>query len=485
MNIDDRIKVVRQRTESLGIVWTDDCENLVRRIINNRESRAIIEARSEHCKEFMTTQKHIKDIIGLDPIATKAFAEVFTPKKLVDEMLDKLPKEVWSDDTIKWCDPAVGTGIFLWHGIIPRLMVGLAYKYPNEVDRKNQIAKMLYGVDIQILNVGLCRTYLVKMLGKDNLSIIKMNIVCADSLEFDYWNCKNFKIIGNPPYQKMDGGGQASAKPLYNKFIEKSLEVSNSILFVMPSRWMYGGKGLDTFREEMFNRRDIVSITQYNSTQTSNFFPDAEIKGGVCVIHIDNKKDDEFTLVDGEKCVLSKYDIFVPNKYHSIVDKVMLLPSISNHYIGRAFGIETNDKRLTLEKSSNSIKCKISKVKGKNDSYRWVDVSILKCRESINSWKVCLPRAYGEGDDFIPEKEIFILDSQTVHNGSYVSLAFDTQNDADTVKNTLSSPLAHTLIKLRKKTQDISKDILMWIPNVDWKTIPFTDEELTIIKGSV
>jgi len=37
--------------------------------------------------------------------------EVFTPPFLIDEMLDKLPKKVWSDPTKTWLDPCAGLGI--------------------------------------------------------------------------------------------------------------------------------------------------------------------------------------------------------------------------------------------------------------------------------------------------------------------------------------------------------------------------------------
>ena len=39
-------------------------------------------------------------------------AEVFTPPSLVNEMLDKLPPEVWQPEKT-WCDPACGNGNML------------------------------------------------------------------------------------------------------------------------------------------------------------------------------------------------------------------------------------------------------------------------------------------------------------------------------------------------------------------------------------
>ena len=39
--------------------------------------------------------------------------EVFTPEFLIEEMLDKLPKKVWSNPDLKWFDPTVGVGNFM------------------------------------------------------------------------------------------------------------------------------------------------------------------------------------------------------------------------------------------------------------------------------------------------------------------------------------------------------------------------------------
>ena len=35
-------------------------------------------------------------------------------------------------------------------------------------------------------------------------------------------------IVGNPPYQIMDGGNNASAVPVYNVFVEQSMTIKPS-----------------------------------------------------------------------------------------------------------------------------------------------------------------------------------------------------------------------------------------------------------------
>src|SRR5437667_6282803 len=87
-------------------------------------------------------------------------------------------------------------------------------------------------------------------------------------------------IIGNPPYQLDDGGYGTSAAPIYQLFVEKALEVDpRYAVFVTPSRWMAGGKGLDKYRERMLSDRRIRTIVDYPKLYEG--FPGVKIRGGI------------------------------------------------------------------------------------------------------------------------------------------------------------------------------------------------------------
>ena len=169
-------------------------------------------------------------------IEKKKYGEVFTPLKLVNEMLNKLPKKVWTNKNLKWFDPASGIGNFLIV-IYLRLMEGLKNKIPNKNKRKKHILEnMLYMSEINKKN---CIIY--KQIFDVN-NKYKMNIHRGNSLKLNIkkkWNIDGFDIIvGNPPYQITVG--KRNSKPIWNLFVIKfidNLMIDGYLLFVHPSGW--------------------------------------------------------------------------------------------------------------------------------------------------------------------------------------------------------------------------------------------------------
>ena len=84
----------------------------------------------------------------------KQTAEVFTPDSLVNDMLNKLPDEVWEEEKT-FCDPACGNGNFLIN--ILRRKISLKHS-PLEA------LKTIYGVDIKRDNIRECRLRLLKVI---------------------------------------------------------------------------------------------------------------------------------------------------------------------------------------------------------------------------------------------------------------------------------------------------------------------------------
>jgi type I restriction-modification system DNA methylase subunit len=106
----------------------------------------------------------------------KATGEVFTPTPLVQEVLDQLPHNIFTDPTKTFLDPACGDGQFLSEVLIRKL--------ENGIDFKTALST-IYGVDLMPDNVKLCQDRL--LCGQEHLRhIVEKNIVEADGLEYKY-----------------------------------------------------------------------------------------------------------------------------------------------------------------------------------------------------------------------------------------------------------------------------------------------------------
>jgi type I restriction-modification system DNA methylase subunit len=114
----------------------------------------------------------------------KATGEVFTPTPLVEEILDKMDPELFSDPAKTFLDPSCGDGQFL--------ASVLYHKLQNGIDFETALGT-IYGVDLMQDNIDLCRERLLCS-REDLRHIVEQNIVCADGLRYHY------RFDGSYPY---------------------------------------------------------------------------------------------------------------------------------------------------------------------------------------------------------------------------------------------------------------------------------------------
>ncbi len=157
-----------------------------------------------------------------------------TPRALVEEMLDKLPVTLWSNPSATFLDPACGRGTFLI-AIYERLFTGLESAIPDAVERKNHILKsQLWGIDIDPVMIKLASAaFKLYIKGTTNL-------ICADSLEYDFMGMKFDVVIGNPPYQASNEKSAMGSKTIWQKFIPLALSLvkdSGYVSLIHPQQW--------------------------------------------------------------------------------------------------------------------------------------------------------------------------------------------------------------------------------------------------------
>ena len=168
------------------------------------------------------------------------FGEVFTPNKLINDMLDKLPKEVWRDPNKKWLDPATGFGNFPMV-VYERLMEGLA-DHPDYKDlairSEHIITQMLYMVEYNQVSCDK-----IQSIFGTSANLFCGSFVNQDEpIRFPDETTQFDVIVGNPPFNadQTHEGKKGGGKNLWPEFVNKSLDIivpGGYLLFVHPALW--------------------------------------------------------------------------------------------------------------------------------------------------------------------------------------------------------------------------------------------------------
>jgi site-specific DNA-methyltransferase (adenine-specific) len=131
----------------------------------------------------------------------------------------------------------------------------------------------------------LLETHAYAPIHTDNINA-RMAELFGDEMQFDV-------VIGNPPYQLGQSGGDAIgsfAMPIYQKFVQAAKALDpRYVVMVTPSRWFAGGRGLDEFRQEMLTDRRMRALVDYPDSR--EVFPGVDIAGGVSYFLWDSSWD--------------------------------------------------------------------------------------------------------------------------------------------------------------------------------------------------
>ena len=399
----------------------------------------------------------------------KMNAEVPTPATLVDNMLDVVPDEFWSEPRAVF-EPCCGKGNFVL-GIFDKFYKGLEELYPVNEDRCRVImTECIYYADLTALNVfittEIMKCHVQSYCGVEELDF-EFNCYTGDTLLIDIatvFGLEKFDaVIGNPPYST--DPSKPDTKPLYDKFIEKYIDISKILLFVVPSRWFVGGKGLDKFRDFMMKRTDIALI-QHEDDSKKWFGNGVNIEGGVNYF-LKDAEHEGLCLFNGMEYALSKYDCIIKPRYHAIIDTVINMNSVTQNYCSSGyFKYRTNDSRL---QNSGKIKCFVSLQKSK-DRCKYLDT--YEFNETNTFWKVITARANGKSPNFGAK---FIGQPNEIYTDSYISFRVANEEEAKSLLSYLETKFANHMLSIRKISQDISENTCLWIPLVPLDRI-WTDE---------
>ena len=324
-------------------------------------------------------------------------------------------------------------------------------------------------------------------------------------LKPSYWKKEGKKImkfdavVGNPPYQVMDGGAQASSKPIYQFFIENAKALNpNYASFIIPTRWYAGGKGLDEFRDEMLN--DTHFSVLHDCLTPESIFPNTNIRGGVCYFlwdkNYDNSSDLIRVITHANNRIISDsmrplkivgLDIFIRNvESIDIIHKVFAdskTTSLMEHISPRKpFGFDGNFTKSTdfVSDSSQLMEPVVCYGKGKVTGYVERH-KIVHHAEWIDVWKVFTPYANNIGTELNDDNlNSFIGTPKTVCTETYIMIGMDlnlNKAECESICSYLKTKFARFMLSLAKTSQHATGKTYRFVPMQDFSK-PWTDAEL-------
>ena len=413
-------------------------------------------------KVLETIRKH------LSPKDTEKnmYGEVFTPLELVYKMLSCLPNDVWKNPNLIWLDPSAGSANFpivVYYKLMDSLKTIKGNGLENEKKRSKWIIeKMLYMNELNPVNVALTKK-IFKMIDPDATPNITKGDFIKNAKTLLPNNREKFDIImGNPPYNE-SRIKKTSDTPLYSKFIDTALEITDKLLFIVPSRWFSGGKGLNEFRQMMLSRDDIVLINHIENSRT--IWPSVVIAGGVNYFLIDKEYSGLTHFIDeaSDKTVdikLNKFDILVPNvSAYPIINKIIDEPKLNKLYLSTGhFGINSNSEHFLDTANADTIKCYVSKAKG---AVKYVDKTHIK--QDYKFWKIFSPQGAGKTmrDSF---SSLIIGKPNEIASQTFFSFKVNSESEAESLKSYLETKFVNFMLSLRKIDHHISENTIMWIP---------------------
>jgi hypothetical protein len=351
---------------------------------------------------------------------------VTTPVELANEMINRLPVDVFESNSTTFCDPCFGNGTFIIE-LIKRLRLH-GHPMSNIQDR-------IYGCEIDI-------GYYNGVNGrKGKLSNYSFNnLHHGDALEYNFNNMKFDVVIGNPPYQE-NNTDSTNSRDLYVDFYSLSKSLSKRyISLVIPYEW--SKRSQSKFRAEVFSS-SLVCINIHTARIWHN------VKKSTCDILIDKEKVDSVIEINNN----------VGDQTYAVIDYNTMVfnnTSIVQRPENSLGDIWTRGNTSINELHTDGKNKVIYSLNGRGEpKVLFSDTEVT----GINTWKVAVSNLGG----VCSIGSVKIIPPGIAHNYSIVSFPVSNEQAAVELKSYLESAKIVDLIKNLKSSTPNSKSIFSYI----------------------
>lgn len=449
-----------------------------------------------------------------DYIPPQKTNQIYTPKKVVKLMIDKLEEEtpgLFTDKDKTFADLYVKSGLYLTE-IVKRLYAGLEAAIPDKDERLRHILEQqIYGFAPSEIIYNIARNFVFSGL----TGIDDTHLKCMDLTETakngGSVGMKFNVVVGNPPYQEETKDTSDSA--IYYLFYDLAEKVAQKYCLISPARFLFNaGKTPKSWNEKMINDEHLKVL--YFEQNSDNVFPNTDIKGGVAVLYRDQAHNfgkigafttsetlnDILTKVLKNQFVSIKGLIYAPESYR--ISKRMheehpdLGENLSN---GHLYDLTTNiferlkDYFFDDKPLDESEYVKIYGRSGSERLYKWIKRSYIDNHENLDFYKVFVPKSNGSGalGEVLSTPVIGqpVIGQPVIgHTQTFISIgAFKTEFEANALLKYVKSKFARTMLGTLKITQDNKKESWANVPlqdftpqsDIDWtQSVPDIDRQL-------
>ena len=419
--------------------------------------------------------------------------QIFTPRRIVNKMLDLLEQEnpgIYENPNIKFADLYVKSGLYLTE-LAKRLNRGLENQIPDREERlKHIFEQQLFGFAPTEIIYNIASKYIYGNYADINNNL-KQKDLTDDFKKGDVLNMRFDVVVGNPPYQEESEGDSTGTNPVYHLFFDGCCRVSDRVELITPARFLFNaGKTPKAWNEKMLNDPHLKVL--YYEQDPNKVFPGVPITGGVAISYWDKNHNHSpigtFIPYEELRTIVDKVTnsvgfssirdiIYVHSKFD--LDKVF---SLSEKYIDM-IGSDGKDRRVranaldkfdffTKEKKSDDD-VRVLGLIGNNRGYKYIPRVLLEENNWTDKYKVFVPESNGASGMLgdlparIISKPALGFPGDGVTQTFIVIGSFDTESEANNLKKYILSKFARVLLGALKATQRNN--------SVTWSHVPLQD----------
>ncbi len=400
--------------------------------------------------------------------------EIFTPKNIVNLMLDEVGYNGNNILEKRVIDNSAGEGAFLQE-VLRRYIAGYKKEYGTLQNIEKHLSKYIRGIELNKTNYDILIKNMNNILKEYKIDNVKWDIVNGDTIELYKKYLMNDFVVGNPPYIRIHDMEKVNeikkkftAKGMFDLYIIfynigiNMLNKNGKLIYITPNSFFQSSSAQE-FRKRLVDNKmikSIINLGHYNpfinattytaimqlDLQEKEYFKFQELdENGLKNVkyytnssfYIDNKffflSDNDLKFInqiyENQKTtyrvkngVATNLDTFFHKKRNLNIKNVVKNYKISTGEYGTSFFPYTEDGLITYTKLSSKIKLELKdneeKLKKRSlQKQKWYEYARTQGIKDTFKKRVCINNIVKNVEDLKIE---YVEENVVVYSGYYI-----------------------------------------------------------------